>query len=74
MQDKILEIIRGIQPYEEIDNETQLMTNNILDSLEFAELVMALENEFHISIPEEMVNEENFQTLITIEDLVRRLV
>lgn len=74
MQDKILEIIRGIQPYEEVDNKTQLMTNNILDSLEFAELVMALENEFHISIPEEMVNEENFQTLITIEDLVRRLV
>ena len=74
MQDKILEIIRGIQPYEEIDKETQLITNGILDSLEFAELVMALENEFHISIPEEMVNEENFQTLITIEDLVRRLV
>lgn len=74
MQDKILEIIRGIQPYEEIDEETQLMTNDILDSLEFAELVMALENEFHISIPEEMVNEENFQTLITIEGLVKRLV
>lgn len=73
MKEKILKIIKEIQPYEEINYDTLLICEGILDSLSMAELIVTIEDEFLIDIPEEMIIEENFQTIETIEIMIERV-
>lgn len=73
MKEQILEIIKRIQPYEEINCETLLMDDGIIDSLGLAELIVSLEEAFEINISEEMIREENFQTIGSIEEMIKAL-
>lgn len=73
MKEQILEMVKRIQPYEEIDGETLLMDDGILDSLGLAELIVSLEEAFQVNIPEELIREENFQTIGSIEEMIKAL-
>ncbi len=68
--DKITEILidyLSVQP-QDITLETSFKDDLAVDSLELYELVMALEEEFNIEMPEDREEE-----IKTIEDLVRIL-
>ncbi|MDE7417797.1 MAG: hypothetical protein K2N44_16085 [Lachnospiraceae bacterium] len=73
MKERLLELIKGIQPYEEIDYDTPLMGGDILDSFGLAELIVDLQEEFALDIPEDMITEEYFQTIETIEAMIEKL-
>ena len=73
MKEQLLKLLEEIQPYEEIGFETRLFDEDILDSLEFAELLTAIEDTFEIQIPEEKINRFNFYTILEIEKLLKSL-
>ena len=54
----------------QLDDDTPLIDDGYLTSLQTVELVMFLEEHFQIQIEPEDVNEEEFQSLKTIASLV----
>ena len=73
MREQLLKLLEEIQPYEEIEFETKLFDEEILDSLEFVEFLTAIEDVFGIHIPEEQINRSNFSTILEIEKLLKSL-
>ena len=70
MKDIIIKLIREIKPYEEIDENTELIESGILDSLAIIGLITELEDTFEIEIPDDAVTKVNFTTIQTIIKLV----
>ena len=66
MDEQILEFIREINPYEEIDETTELIDEGILDSLTLVLLIEQIESELGIRIPENELRPENFSSVETI--------
>lgn len=73
MKEQLLKLLEEIQPYEEINFDTKLFEEDILDSLEFAEFLTAIEDVFEIRVPEDQINRSNFATIIEIEKLLAGL-
>lgn len=62
MQEKILAMLQEINPYVDIDETTQLLVE-ILDSMELLLLITQLEETYHIEIPLESIQVEDFETV-----------
>ena len=73
MQEKLLKLLQEINPYEEIDCNTQLMEEEILDSLTFVLFITEIENEFKIKIPETKLQPEYFESVNKIIELIESL-
>jgi acyl carrier protein len=69
----ILKIIEEINPYEEINEDTKLISDGILDSLTLVILINEIEEEYKITIPEEYVKPECFENVLDIVNLVSKL-
>ncbi len=68
--DKLVEIMMehlSIQP-QDVTLDTSFKDDLAIDSLDLYDLVMALEEEFNIEMPQERVND-----IETVEDLIRLL-
>ena len=65
MQEKILAMLQEINPYVDIDETTQLLVE-ILDSIELLLLITQLEETYHIEIPLESIQVEDFETVSSI--------
>ena len=74
MSKKIIEILREINPYEQIDEDTMLIESGILDSLSILSLVTQLEEEFAIEIVDDAITAKNFATVSEIVQLVKESV
>ena len=69
--EKIVEIIRdqlGLEEDVKIEKETSLMKDLEVDSLDAVEVIMKIEDEFDIEIPDEDIN--TFKNLGDIADYV----
>lgn len=73
MSEKILEILREIEPYEEIDEASSLIEDGILDSLTLVLLINEIESEFQIKIPEDKLQPELFENVPKIVELINEL-
>lgn len=67
---KITEMVEDIQPYMEFDESTNLLEEDILDSMSVLLLVQELEDEFNISIEMEEVTGENFTNILSVAKLI----
>lgn len=67
---KITEMVEDIQPYMEFDESTNLLEEDILDSMSVLLLVQELEDEFNISIEMEEVTGENFANILSVAKLI----
>lgn len=70
----IKELLEEIQPYEDFDEETNLIQTELLDSLSILYLVTQLEEKYKITIEESKIIPENFTNIITIAQLVSGLI
>lgn len=66
MQEKILAMLQDINPYVDIDETTQLLEEEILDSMEILLLITQLEETYHIEIPLETIQAKDFETIGSI--------
>ena len=74
MSEKILEILREIEPYEEIDETSSLIEDGILDSLTLVVLISEIESAFQIKIPEDKLQPELFENVPKIVELINELM
>lgn len=72
MVKKIIEILRTINPYEQITEYTELIESGILNSLSILSLVTQLEDEFGIEIADDVIIAKNFATVVDIAQLVEK--
>jgi len=70
----ILEILQEMHPDVDYDQETQLVTNKVLDSFDLVSLVTELSDEFDIRITAKDFVEKNFNSLDTLTAMVDRLM
>ena len=70
VNEKIKEIIMELQPYVEFDNTTNLLQEEVLDSVSILVLVQEMEDLFEITIAPEEITENNFKTLDDIVEMI----
>lgn len=70
MKEKVLEVLQSVN--KSILDGTNLIENNIIDSFEVVNVVMELEDAFDIEIDAEDIVSENFETVDTITNLVKK--
>ena len=73
MEDMIIEIIKKLTECEELDRNTDLLEEEILDSLSFIELIETLNNEFNIEIQPTQVAPNTWKNVMNIANLVNEL-
>lgn len=71
--ERILEMIREINPFDDYDENTLLIEEGILDSLTLVILIEQIENEFNVKIPEEQLDPANFESVIKIQEFIESL-
>lgn len=67
----VIEMIKELQPYEEFDETTDLLGEDILDSVSVLVLIQELEEEFSITIQADEITGENFETVVSIVKLLK---
>ena len=71
--DKIIEILNGIKSGVDFEDEDQIVTGGVLDSIDITEFITQLEEEFDIEIGMEYMENENFDSVEAIWDMVEEL-
>lgn len=69
--EKIIRIIKEINPYIDVTQETKLLEEGVLDSMGIMYLIAALEDVYDIEILGENIIPENFTSLLAIENLIQ---
>ena len=70
--EKLLEILKGIRPDVDFENETALVTDEILQSFDIVSLVGEIDSVFDVEITPVDLIPENFNSAGAIWDLIRR--
>lgn len=70
IQGKIKEKIKEVS-FNSVESSQSLIASGLLDSITIVDLAVALESEFSISIPFNEVSPEHFETVESIEKLIR---
>ena len=73
MKEKVLEILREVNEEVEDYQGDNLLEDEVITSLEVAEIVTALEDEFEITIAAKHINKKNFASVDSICDLIESL-
>lgn len=71
--EQIIEIIKGLRPAANIDENTRLLDDHIIDSLTMIQLISELGDEFDVEIEAQDIVPENFETVAAISKLIERL-
>lgn len=71
--ERIIEIIKEINPAANIDERTKLLDEHILDSLSMISLVSEIEDEFDVEISARDIVPENFATVEDIYSLIDKI-
>lgn len=74
MEQEILHILQEINPYMEIETDTKLLEEAILDSMEILLLISELEDKYQIQIPLESLQLEDFQDILSITKFVKKQI
>ena len=70
---KIIELIEKYSEEKLINENTEIITSNIIDSFAIIQLIFDLENMFHIKIDAEELNIENFKNAKTIYEFIKKI-
>ena len=71
--EQLLEILKGMHPEVDFDEELDLIEEGVLDSLDIVTLITEINTTFDVSIPAEEVVPENFCSARAIYALIERL-
>ena len=71
--EELLDILKGLKPGVDFENEKNLIEDSLLDSLDVMNLTVELNDEFDIEITPLDILPENFKSIETIYALITRL-
>lgn len=72
MKNKIIEILNSVRPEFDFSQETDFISRGLLDSFDMVSLVTTLDEQFSISIDGTDILPENFETLESIESVLKK--
>lgn len=70
---KVINILRKINEYVDWENENEILTKGVIDSVELLEVITELENEFNIEIDIDEISPENFDSVDSIVAMIERI-
>ena len=73
IEEKLLDLLKSINPKHEYSRDTLLIKNGLLDSLEVIKLINGIENVFLVEIPIDEMEVDNFQSVAVIEAFINRI-
>lgn len=68
--DKLLEILQGIRPDVDFENETELIDEGILDSFDVVSIISEIDDVFGVQIRINELEPENFNSAEAIWNLI----
>lgn len=71
--EKLLEILSNCCPTVDFENEKNLVTDKIIDSVDLVSIISDIEDEFDISIEMDNIDAENFDSVEAIWKLIESL-
>lgn len=71
---ELIEALKRVNPRIDYANETGLITNKIIDSIDMTSILAELEETFDIEIDMEYIVPENFDTVEAMWDMVQELM
>lgn len=71
--EQLLEILKGIRPDVDFENETALIDNGILDSFDVVSIISELDDAFGVQVRITELDPENFNSAESIWKLVQEL-
>lgn len=71
--EKLLQILKGIRPDVDFENEKALIEDGILDSFDVVSIISELDDEFGVQIKITELDPENFNSAESIWALVQKL-
>ena len=71
--EKLLEILKGIRPDVDFENETALIDDGILDSFDVVAIISELDDAFDVQIRITELDPDNFNSVESIWKLVQDL-
>lgn len=73
IREEVLEVLNDFNPDVDFENETSLVTDKVLDSMDLVYLVSELSDAFDIQITAADFVEENFNSVDALAAMVERL-
>ena len=70
---KILDIIKEVKPSLQDIDETTVLNEGVLDSLDIITIVSLMEKEFKVKIDGICLKQENFETAVTLWNMIEKL-
>jgi len=71
--EKLIELLKGIRPDVDFENETALIDDGILDSFDVVSIISELDNEFGVQVRITELDPDNFNSVEAIWKLVQEL-
>ena len=71
--EKLLEILKGIRPDVDFENETSLIDDGVLDSFDVVSIISELDDQFGVQIRITELDPDNFNSAENIWNLVQDL-
>ena len=71
--EKLLEILKGIRPDVDFENEDALIDDGILDSFDVVSIISELDDEFGVQVKINELDPENFNSVESIWEMVQKL-
>ena len=71
--DKLLEILQGIRPDVDFENETELIDEGVLDSFDVVSIISEIDDVFGVQIRINELEPENFNSAEAIWSLIQKL-
>lgn len=72
--DKIIEILSDLKSGVDFASAEGIVTNKIIDSIDIATLISAIEEEFDVEIGMEYMDNKNFDSAAAIWEMVQELM
>lgn len=71
--EKLLEILKGIRPDVDFENEDALIDDGILDSFDVVSIISEIDDNFDVQIRISELDPENFNSVDSIRALIQSL-
>ena len=71
--EKSLELLQGIRPDVDFENEIALVDDGILDSMDIVSIISELDDEFDVQVRINELDPDNFNSMESIWELVQKL-
>lgn len=71
--EELIEVLKSVKPSYDFTEDTELIKNKVFDSLAMIQLVAELSDEFDVEITAEDIVPENFESVKSIYNMIKRL-